>query len=51
MSKLFSVTVYTPSGRIEKRTVRAKNNHGAEHLVCKSMGIQTPGAATAVEVK
>lgn len=51
MSKLFSVTVNTQSGRIEKKTVRAKNKHGAEHLVCKSMGITTPGAATAVEIK
>lgn len=51
MSKLFMVTVHTQSGRVEKRKARAKNKHGAEHLVCKSMGIQTPGAATAVEVK
>jgi len=51
MSKLFMVTVHTQSGRVEKRTVRAKNSYCAEHLVCKSMGIKTPGAATAVEVK
>ena len=51
MNKLWEVTVHTPSGRIEKRTVRAKNKHGAEHLVCKSMGITTPGAAAAVEIK
>ncbi len=51
MINTYKVTIHTPSGRIEQRIIRAKNKHGAEHAAAKSLGIKTPGSATAVLMK